>query len=237
MWKWYETLIRAQKAVEELESRNRQITQLEADFRWITRIYTINTVFREMIEQVLTSGAGTEEEQRKRLGTMLDVLVSDKTVLFGMGDDRWNFAIYLYDKATNQLNCVACRRPVRAEEDAEHRSWTPGDGHVGLAFQTRRPIVASDTSDPEASPLFDASPTMRRDDDRERYRSIASIPIRLEDEMPVGVVVATSDLPDRFSLRRNDHTSARDAVEPLRSLASALAMLIQTSHVRGKDSK
>jgi GAF domain-containing protein len=133
---------------------------------------------------------------------------------------------------------MACRRPVRAEEEAEHRSWEPGDGHVGLAFQTRRPIVASDTSDPEASHLFDASPPKRRDDDRERYRSIASIPIRLQDETPVGVVVATSDIANRFTLRRNDDNSARDAVEPLRSLASALAMLIRTTHIgAGRDSK
>ena len=67
-----ETLIRAQQAVEEVGSQNRLLEELEADFRWMTRIYTINSVFREIIEQVLIDGAGTEEEQRKRMGDMLD---------------------------------------------------------------------------------------------------------------------------------------------------------------------
>jgi hypothetical protein len=75
-----QTLIRAQQAVEELESQNRLLEGLEVDFRWMTRVYTVNSVFREIIEQVLINGGGTEEEQRGRMGAMLDVLVSDNGV-------------------------------------------------------------------------------------------------------------------------------------------------------------
>ena len=131
---------------------------------------------REMIEGLIASGPGSEERQERRFGAMLDVVAADRAILFGMESDRYNFAIYIYEPVAQRLDCVACRRPIRAEEEAVHRSWEPGEGHVGLAFQIKREVVARDTSDPAAQALFDAPAAKRREDDRDRYRSIASIP-------------------------------------------------------------
>ena len=39
-----------------------------------------------------------------------------------MHSDRYNFAIYRREPAVKRLVCVACRRPMRAEEAAVHRS-------------------------------------------------------------------------------------------------------------------
>jgi hypothetical protein len=64
-----------------------------------------------------------------------------------------------------------------------------------------------------------------------RYRSIASIPIRLTGEQPVGILVATSDVPQRFRLNQHDEDNARDTVEPLRVLANALALAIKASEL------
>jgi GAF domain-containing protein len=162
---------------------------------------------------------------------MLDVMVSDKAVLFGIDSDRWNFAIYVYDPSAGALDCAACRRPIRAEEEAQHRSWKPGEGHVGIAFQTEREIVAGDTSEPEAQALFDAPDQLRRDDDRGRYRSIASIPIRLAGEKPIGILVATSDVAKRFRLQDRTEDTVQDPVEPLRVLANALALVIKATNL------
>ena len=87
-----------------------------------------------------------EDDQKRRFAAMLDVVVADKAILFGMSSDRWNFAIYSYDSGMGCLICIACRRPIRAEEEAPHRSWKSGEGHIGIAFQMRREIVAGDTS-------------------------------------------------------------------------------------------
>jgi hypothetical protein len=111
---------------------------------------------------------------------------------------------------------------MRAEEEAPHRSWNPGEGHVGIAFQSQREIVAGDTSEPEAHALFEAPEAHRHPDDHKRYRSIASLPIRLANEEPAGALVATSDVPDRFRLRHHDDETARDPIEPLRNLTNAL---------------
>ncbi|MBL8572996.1 MAG: hypothetical protein JNM13_04905 [Hyphomicrobiaceae bacterium] len=225
-----EILLEAEKAIVEAENRAAIIGRLEEDFFWFSRVYSLSNFLREIVEQVELQGSGDGEEQAKRFGFMLDLLVADKGVLFGMNDDRWNFAIYLFNRASGELDCVACRRPIRAEEEATHRSWKPGIGHVGIAYQTARTIVAADTSEPEARALFDAPEGLRNSDDVERYRSIASVPIRLQDESPIGVVVGTSDVPERFHLKRPNDDAARDPVEPIRSLAIHLAMLIHLIH-------
>lgn len=222
---------RANDLAEAVEQRDDDIASLREDFEWMTRLYSGAAALRDVIEEVIASGPGTADDEKRRLGAMLDVLVSDKAVLFGMDSDRWNFAIYTHDPATGKLECVACRRPIRAEEEAPHRSWGPGEGHVGIAFQTGREIVAGDTSEPEAQALFDAPDPLRRGDDRDRYRSIASVPIRLGGEQPIGILVATSDVAGRFRLRGSDEETAQDPVEPLRVLANALALVIKAANL------
>ena len=221
---------RANELADAVEERDNAIGSLDRDFQWFTRLYAGAAALRDVVERVIASGPGTPDDQKRRLAAMLDVAVSDSAVLFGMDSDRWNFAIYL-PNAAGDLECAACRRPIRAEEEAAHRSWRPGEGHVGIAFQTQREIVAGDTSEPEAQALFDAPDGLRRSDDRVRYRSIASIPIRLTGEQPVGILVATSDVPQRFRLNQHDEDNARDTVEPLRVLANALALAIKASEL------
>jgi len=224
---------RANELADIAEERENDIGALEGDFEWFTRMYATATAFREVVEGSVASAPGTLEDRNRRFATMLDILVAEKAILFGMDSDRWNFAIYLFDPGDGQLHCVTCRRPIRAEEEAVHRSWKPGEGHVGIAFQTQREIVAGDTAEPEARALFDAPEPRRRGDDVDRYRSIASIPIRLAGEVLIGILVATSDIPNRFWLRQRDEEGARDPVEPLRILANALALVIKTANFRG----
>ena len=219
---------RANELADSVEQRDNDIVSLAGDFEWFTRLYAIGAALLDVVERVIASGPGTAIDQKRRLEAMLDVVVSDKAVLFGMDSDRWNFAIYL-PAPGGSLECIACRRPIRAEEEAPHRSWQPGEGHVGIAFQTQREIVAGDTSEPEAQALFDAPDALRRNDDRVRYRSIATIPIRLAGEQPLGILVATSDVAQRFRLHQREEDEARDPVEPLRALANALALVIRAT--------
>jgi hypothetical protein len=232
-----EAISRANELADAVEARDSAIASLEQDFRYFTTLYSIAMALREMIEGLIAAGPGSEDTQERRLGAMLDVVVADRSILFGMDSDRYNFAIYLYEPAVQRLDCVACRRPIRVEEEARHRSWEPGEGHVGLAFQIGREIVAPDTSDPAAQALFDAPAGKRRDNDRERYRSIASLPIRLAGEEAYGVLVATSDVPERFHLPEIGDKAARDPVEPLRILANALAMAIKAADIYRVEGK
>ena len=222
-----EALARASDLARTVKERDEALGSLEVDYKFSAQLQSTMVALREVVNQVATSGPGSEAAQRARLGTMLDFIVAGRVPLFGMDVDSFNFAIYVYEEATQMLNCVACRRPHRAEEEAAHRSWEPGEGHVGMAFQKQREFIAEDTSQTDAKQLFEAPETKRRSDDVDRYRSIASIPIRLGGEGPVGVLVATSDVAGRFYLPKEGADPARDPVEPLRALARDVALTLK----------
>ena len=227
-----ETIARALAAIEGARTRDLTITELEAEFRWITQLYGTAKALREFVEAAPDVGA--EEAKTAVMGTLsalLDMVVAQKDVLFGMTDERWNFAIYLYEPTGDQLKCLICRRPIRAEETAPHRAWQSGEGHVGLAFSRGEELVASDTADPQIEQLFRGHGAKHRDDDTIRYRSIASIPIRTRGDNPWGVLVATSDRAGRFRPVTARSRSAIDHAEPLRVLATNLAAAIDRTHI------
>ena len=126
-----EAINRADDLARTVERRDEEISSLENDYIFSERLRAVTVALRGIVTQVAISGPGPEDAQRARLGSMLDFIVSDRVPLFGMDLDRFNFAIYLYEEVTQVLHCVVCRRPHRAEEDADHRSWHPGEGHVG----------------------------------------------------------------------------------------------------------
>ena len=227
-----ETIARALAAIEGARTRDLTITELEAEFRWITQLYGTAKALREFVEAA--PDVGTEDAKNalmETLSALLDMVVAQKDVLLGMTDERWNFAIYLYEPTGDQLKCLICRRPIRAEETAPHRAWHPGEGHVGLAFSRGEELVASDTSDPQIEQLFRGHGAKHRDDDTARYRSIASIPIRTRGDNPWGVLVATSDRAGRFRPVTAPSRSAIDHAEPLRVLATNLAAAIDRTHI------
>lgn len=214
-----EAINRANYLSDRVEDLGSNIDSLERDFKYVTTLFSISVALREIIEGIMATGL--QVNRGELLGRMLDVLVADKSTLFDMDSDRFSFGVYLYEPTTQRLDCISCRRPTRAEEDAPHRSWEPGEGHVGLAFQIKREVIAADTSDPLTQALFDAPEAKRQPTDRDRYRSIASIPIRLAANELVGVLVATSDVPGRFYMPSQDSDTARDPVDPLRVLAGS----------------
>jgi GAF domain-containing protein len=184
---------------------------------------------RDLVEDVLSNGAGGRPAQSDRLGRVLDILVSHKGDLFRMDDERWNFAIYLFDAEAKLLGCEACRRPTRAEGDAPHRDIPAGAGHVGKVFAMSREAVADDAMKPEYRQMFEMDAAQGgRPDDAEVYRSIASIPIRRPGGNLFGVLVATSNVPGRFwPTALQENRAEFDSVEPLRVCASTLAILLQ----------
>jgi hypothetical protein len=213
--------------------------EIAARFSSLTTLYATSIALREIVEPVLSQGAGDERAQKKRLGAMLDILLSSKKELFGITDERWNFSIYLWNDASKELVCFACRRRDRADEEATHRAWPTGTGQIGVCFQSQRELVVGDVQMPEFKAYFHAPDPLSRSDDAERYRSIAAVPISMNGGVPHGVVIATSDVPGRFvpsDMRVND---GWDTVEPLRVLAGVLVILLSATglHLRLGDQK
>ena len=70
-----------------------------------------------------------------------------------------------------------------------------------------------------------------------RYRSLASVPVRSSSGHLLGVLVGTSDCPNRFYIRDPRDVRALDPVEPLRNLAAYLAMLIDVTYIRNQPTE
>jgi GAF domain len=101
-------------------------------------------------------------------------------------------------------------------------SGAAGRGHVGFAFANNRPIITEDSRNPDVKNLVSASEDHSRDYDESVYISFASIPIGpvKDQQEPLGVLVATSDRPQRFS-SENSRIIAHAAL----ALANALTVM------------
>ncbi len=207
----------AQQALAEAQA---VIDDLELQLARASRVEDIVDAMRSVVDVAICERVITREKLDEWLIDLLDFPIADKLTLFGIGDEQWNFSIYLFDEATRELHCAACRRPTRKEEEAPHRSWREGEGHVGKAFQGRRPLVCADSTDPNVRGFFDAPAGKAMDYDIERYRSLAALPIQASDDRPFGVLVATSAVKGRFD-PEDDET-----VRPLLSLSRTLATLL-----------
>ncbi len=223
------------EAAQDLVNAGEQIEFLQEDLEWSALLYLTVAAMRGAVDTALAEPEDADA-RRKRLYVLLDLLVANKMSLFDIGDEQWNFAIYLFDEAKGVLVCEACRRPTKDEQDAPHRSWKSGEGHTGKAFQDRRALVCANSDDPNVRGFFAAPPGQTHHDDHRRYRSLAAIPIMLSPEhAPVGVVVATSNIEGRFQPPEEELDVNHDRIEPLRALARTLATLIAAYNVQSSE--
>lgn len=201
------------------------ISELSKQLSKDGRVADIAEAMRSVIDVALAAESNSEEQLRVWFTDLLDFFVSSKLTIFGIADEQWNFSIYLLDGEGN-LVCAATRRPTMAEQDAPHRAWREGEGHVGKAYQGRRALVCSDSTDPNVRGFFDAPDGKATSYDADRYRSIAAIPILDNNGPPYGVLVATSEKAGRF---RPDE---EETFKPLQSASNTLATLVSVYNLK-----
>lgn len=188
-------------------------------------LYIISRAISETTDAVLLA---TKEKRRdvarRQLYSILDRLLEHKSGLFGMTDDRWTIGIYVFEG--DRLRLPVTRRWSRENENGLHREWAPGEGHVGQAFRARRALVCADSRVPEIAGFMEATGMNARGYDSELYVSFASLPLMIgERDVPLGVLVATSDQPGRF-VPSNGDGETMDTVEPLRLAANVIATIL-----------
>jgi len=215
-----------EQAERDLQSANRVIQELNRDLARTVRVEGIVDAMREVVDLAISNDSISHGKLIEWLTDLLDFLVADKLTLFEIGDEQWNFSIYILDQANEELNCAATRRPTKKEEDAPHRSWKIGEGHVGKAFQSGRPLVCADSKDPNVRGFFDAPTGKLMEYDTDRYRSLAALPIQANDERPLGVLVATSEIKGRFDPENTE------TYRPLLSLGRTLATLLSIYNLK-----
>jgi hypothetical protein len=141
-------------------------------------------------------------ELQRIVGNVLDPLWTNGEGIFGFGPtERWNFVVYIFDPYRNALVSIWRQKSQTHPSEGLGREWRHGQGHVGFAFANSRPIITEDSRNPDVRNLVTAPEGHARDYDESVYVSFASIPIGPvgDQDQPLGVMVATSDRPGRFS--------------------------------------
>lgn len=194
---------------------------------------SVNAQVRELVETAVLEGVGDNEVLSRHANAIVSIFVERRNVLFGIGDEYWNFSVYKHDTQIDRLVCIACRRENSDDEKSEHRKWAPGQGHVGLCFDRKSEIIFSDATKPELQSVLEASGENERDYDPSRYVSLASIPISSDGDNPLGVLIATSDQAGRFKSDSERDDSEWENADTLRDVASSLAIIFQLIHSKG----
>lgn len=219
---------------QDIDVLQRRLAALEDEYRYSVTLYQTAAAMSELSDPLILARREEREALREKLVlSVLDRLIERQQALFGMGDENWTFGVYRWSEATGQLDMFATRRKSRDSEAQAHRSWKPGEGHVGQAFKGREELICADVTEPNVSGFVRATGQNERGYDASTYVSFASIPIRLGDrEVPLGVLVATSNCKDRFvPAAIADEKGVRDTVEPLRAAANTLATILGVNHI------
>lgn len=197
-------------------------------FRRSVVLYETARAISEATDAVMLAPPETRAPVADRqMRAVLDLLIENKVILFGIEDDHWTFGIYVLDG--DRLRMRVARRWSPDDADKPHRDWAPGEGHVGQAFRIARELVCSDSSDPNVSGFLSAAGDNIRAYDDQLYVSFASVPIMIgARERPLGVLVATSDRRGRFtpSGDADQGPDTPDTVEPLRVAADVIASIL-----------
>jgi hypothetical protein len=130
--------------------------------------------------------------------------------------------ICVYQRVVNSSGNaeLVCRAHIRAIECdmKQARVWREGIGAAGVALASSREVVVPDLRAVELGSLYHL-PEKKVEDDV-RYRSIVAEPIVLNGKSDIwGVVVATSSIPNHFSVEDRSYVNVTESLAGIMGLA------------------
>jgi hypothetical protein len=206
-------------------------------------LHEAGRVMRETIEQAIMQGRSDEFALLSSLLTLPERLL--RGAMDFDADERWIVSIFKHmdkDGEPRLVKLVEHRADRSEESDVEGavRSWAPGEGFVGAAFNQRGEVVLPDLNDPEVTRLIYVSKANREkhDDDTERYRSCAAVSVlvgpidKKGEQVPWGVVTAASNKIGRFHYELDE--PGFQHAEAVRLVAEMVALGIGALHMMGR---
>ena len=204
----------------------------EAGLRLGTLYSLTRSALLEGVEAIVI-GRSPDKEQRRALAVLvLDSFGLFSNRLFGFLDEYWSLTILTPVRepdGVDRLTCYATRRSSRNDEQRTHRTWERGEGCAGLAWEAAEERVIPDI---EVEQTLRVRKANQHRGDSSRHRSLAAVPIMVGSEV-VGVLCASSSVANRFirSAAGEPPSLEIDTVEPLRAIASHLAILFALTHL------
>jgi hypothetical protein len=197
----WDTPLPAEALVQYLDASN-QASELAGSVRCLMTLQELVYVWRSMTDEYVEHPIDNTEDCRNAVRVLMESMVNLSANIFEFApQELWNFAIYIYDAAQDELV------PIWRDKHRSHpsgagmgRSWKPGVGHIGLAFSQGEARITPNARLPGVVDLLRLPQGQARPYDESVYVSLMSEPIRgPEGGTPWGVVVATSNVPGRFN--------------------------------------
>jgi len=199
---------------------------------------SVTKLLAELLDQALTDSDLNPEKKKIFYTAVVEILADYKFSLFRIADEYCNISIYEHSAETESLGCTACYRSRPSDALGAHRTWKVGEGHVGKAFELQRELICGDSSAPDIKPWISASPDNFDERDDERYVSLAAMPIGVNADEPIGVLIVTSNVPMRFANFDENHgdenmkEERRLAVAALQDFAAQVGQLVAVFRLR-----
>ena len=230
------------KSLHEEEEKSGKLEGLVNDLRFENKALiswnALTKVNFELLDRALMKPTMDQDSRSLVFNVAVECIAERKHRLFGIEDDYLNISVYEYSDTDEKLHCIACHRGPTSDAGGQYRSWKIGEGHVGRTFQSKRGWVCADTRDSSVANWFEPSLENRKDTDRERYISLISVPIAIDAEHPLGVIIVTSNKSQRFVNRSDVEIGSKaqhPTVESLQDIASQLAPLMCILKVESSD--
>lgn len=178
----------------------------------------VTKLLLELADQTLTADPLTKEKRGFIFTAIVEILADYKFSLFRINDEYCNISLYRKN-GDELLECVACYRSRPSDATVVHRKWAVGEGHVGKAFELQRELICANSNSPDVKPWIAAPPGKLDERDEERYVSLAAMPVAVNAEEPLGVLIITSSEPMRFA--NSDEVNGDDDAREQRRLSVA----------------
>lgn len=139
--------------------------------------------------------------------------------------DQWTICVYRAvpnHGGRDKLVCTAHNRAIMCDI-AEARVWEEGVGVAGISFANRQEVIVPNMHAAGLGSVFNIA-AGARGYDAERYRSMAVVPVKVDGQQkPWGVVIATNDRFDHFTL---DKDVGLQTAEAVRAVAGMVALAV-----------
>lgn len=189
-----------------------------------TEVYNAVMRMRDVVENFVRAPGSDLEAAIRSL-----ITVSRRSLTIGLGyrlDEYYTICVYINESTTewqgSALRLIAHARTVDCDP-AEGRRWALGVGVAGAALARATDVIVPDLDAIEIGTLYEEG--VAKPEDADRYRSIAAVPVLLDNGgKPWGVVVGTSDRPYHFNNEPGFST-----VEAIRALGGMVALVVEAS--------
>lgn len=178
-----------------------------------------------MMKGLTEHADGARRSEEEMLSGLLDLGLDGLIAAIGFNaDEVWTISVYRSEgDSPAMLRRVSTRRSNRLEETSSSRAWPSGNGHIGATHARAEEVVLPDVLEQGMAHALNTPKRLARQDDGDRYRSIAAVPVfHAGRSDPWGVVIGTSSKAGRFHYALDSEGWER--AEAMRVLGAVVAL-------------